>query len=951
MKSKHHFSPISITIYYLIFAYLWIFLSDHIVSLLYTDPGKIQLLQTYKGLFYVSLTALGLYFMIRHNNISIYKKSHIQEAVFKNSTFGIVIFTRTKISNHNHQFLEIMEFSSREIETKSFTEMIHPENLLVFKNILDRLDKGEKKVLRDVQILTTSGKIKWISIDCSTFDGVEHSYIAFLSDVSLERKYQTYTTLLMELMFTINTTDKLEQVFSTIIERLCRHIQCQLGEVWLPDESDTKLRFFSSWVSDKRFKKFIDESKSTKFERKEGFVGYVWSSKQLLWIEDIHSSPMFLRSEFAGTKDLKTAVGIPILIDKEIKAIIVLYSTFLQHRNQDFTSFIETISREISGKLEKRFDQERRIESENKLNFALQAAGLGTWEINYNDNTLSGDKTALSMLGYSGDKTVFNLDSHFKAIHPEDQDKVKVNLQKALSGAVDYISEYRVNVGNDTWRWFYSRGKVQKNDSSEDLCLSGILMDVTQRKIYEKELEKSEEKYRYLFEQSPMPLIVYDPESYAILNVNHSAATLYGYSHDQLKKMTITNIVNEEHQNEFKNFLKKSYLLKSSLPHNKSWKHIKKNGKIFTVDITIKPMNYEGKDAVIMLVYDITKEEIYKRELIKSEEKYRSLFDNSPLPYLIINPASEKIWDANQTAKKLFNITSNQFKDINLEFFFSDSEKYKYKELLNTVYEKGYSTVDTLCPVGNGELLNMSISANFVDYEGFKALLVTFSDTTEQKRTDEKILNSIIDGGDMERERIARELHDGVGQYLTASMLNLRSVAKSIDTLPENRQNQFITASELIEKATEDIRSMAHNLMPKTIADFGLATAVHTLAKSVTDITPIQIKFYTNLDENIRFSKQIEINIYRIIQEALNNIVKHSNAALANVQLMNYVDEIIITIEDNGSGFEQSMIKNSDGIGLKNIQNRVTSLSGSLDINSGNKNKRGTELTITIPKK
>jgi len=219
-------------------------------------------------------------------------------------------------------------------------------------------------------------------------------------------------------------------------------------------------------------------------------------------------------------------------------------------------------------------------------------------------------------------------------------------------------------------------------------------------------------------------------------------------------------------------------------------------------------------------------------------------------------------------------------------------------------------------------------------------------DITDRKQVQEKIINSILQGEDRERKRIAHELHDGLGQYLVAASMNFKSVKQDVDNLPEKRQKQFDTGMSHLKKALSETRSIAHNLMPKTIADYGLIAAIKNLLQELDKSSDIDIHFECNC-QNLRLKNQVEINIYRILQETCSNAVRHSECSNIFVELNKNEDTFHLIVEDDGIGTQLEELHEEEGLGLRSIKTRVKNLNGSLDIKSTP--GEGMTTTVSIP--
>lgn len=190
-------------------------------------------------------------------------------------------------------------------------------------------------------------------------------------------------------------------------------------------------------------------------------------------------------------------------------------------------------------------------------------------------------------------------------------------------------------------------------------------------------------------------------------------------------------------------------------------------------------------------------------------------------------------------------------------------------------------------------------------------------------------LKHVIAGEEKERTRLARELHDGIMVLFSAIKMKLRSLATEHSDL-KNSQD-FTDINKQYEYAIKELRRTAHNLMPDMLLEGGLPDAVFYFCKSVQDTSNIQISFQ-HYGDMPRLQEEFELSIYRIIQELIQNIIKHAKASKALVQI-NYLNDVLcITVEDNGIGFGEKQPGQTEGMGLRSIRTRIRALNGMMDI-------------------
>lgn len=193
-------------------------------------------------------------------------------------------------------------------------------------------------------------------------------------------------------------------------------------------------------------------------------------------------------------------------------------------------------------------------------------------------------------------------------------------------------------------------------------------------------------------------------------------------------------------------------------------------------------------------------------------------------------------------------------------------------------------------------------------------------------------VDSMLKGQEEERSRLAKDLHDGLGGLLSGVKFSLSNMKDNLIITPDNMA-VFERSLDMIDTSIKELRRVAHNMMPEMLTKFGLDEALKEYCNSVNATNLISLR-YQSMGLDTRIEKSSEIIIYRIIQELLNNIMKHAAATEAMVQLIKEEGRLSIIVEDNGKGFDTALLKENKGAGLTNIQSRVDYLKGRLDIHA-----------------
>jgi PAS domain S-box-containing protein len=341
-----------------------------------------------------------------------------------------------------------------------------------------------------------------------------------------------------------------------------------------------------------------------------------------------------------------------------------------------------------------------------------------------------------------------------------------------------------------------------------------------------------------------------------------------------------------------------------------------------------------------------------------SRNYYNSILKNMT-DSLIVTDSSGQILTVNQTAVDLLNYTIEELENSNIEKIFCDKDesaesdftKDEIKKKTISSSERTFLTKDERqIPV----LLSTSVM-NDNNGEAFRHIFVAH-DLTEKNEIERKLdmerkekSIAINDAQEEEKFRIAIDLHDGLGQILTATSYTFHNFFAELNIEhPEYKKNVDTIQSQL-DAAINESKNIAHNLIPLALKDFGLLVAIENLIDQANQRSKIKFRFDA-FNYTTRINEKLEKAIFRIFQEAINNIIKHSKAKNASFQINKYDHEIVIVIEDDGIGFDLSKRKSPNkqsGIGLVGMRERITAFNGNFTIDT--KPNAGTEILIEIP--
>ena len=348
---------------------------------------------------------------------------------------------------------------------------------------------------------------------------------------------------------------------------------------------------------------------------------------------------------------------------------------------------------------------------------------------------------------------------------------------------------------------------------------------------------------------------------------------------------------------------------------------------------------------------DITDRKKAEAALLDSEKKYRELFESISASIFIWRLSDYQILEVNEVSATTYQYSrADLLKKTFLDLHPEEDKESVIHFAQQALLESSYSTTLTWRHFDSaGSELFMQITSNRIEYKGEPCIMATIIDVTEkiqletklqiekeQKNTD--ITRAVIAAQEKEKESIGRDLHDNINQILASSRLYLGLL---LNKLPEH-SDKIEQADQLINKAIVEVRSLSHTLITPTIDDKDLVDNIDVMLHAYRQASAIKIKTSFEAFDQTNVSSELKLAIYRIIQEQMNNILKHAKASTVEVYLESDVDNVTLSVKDNGIGMELS--KKSTGIGLLNIRTRASVFNGKVQFESAP--DQGVELKV-----
>jgi PAS domain S-box-containing protein len=531
--------------------------------------------------------------------------------------------------------------------------------------------------------------------------------------------------------------------------------------------------------------------------------------------------------------------------------------------------------------------------------------------------------------------------------------------EKAILAAQSIISIMvaPILVGDDWWGFIgFDDCRARREWSPVEVealkTAANIIGAAIQRKQAEKAVLDSEKKYRLVVDNANEGIVI--TQDGMLKFVNPQAKKFTGLSESNLETGNFLNYIHpDDRQMVYEHHRKR--LAGEKAPHIYSMRMLDKEGNTRWVQNIGVLVEWEGRPATLNFLLDITDRKQALDAMAESEEKYRQLFESDSDAMMIFDSETQQFEDANPATLDLFGYSKEEFLTLKVEDI--SAEKDKTRVSIKKVSNE--NAWDMKVPLRyfsrkNGSIFPGEISAGKFSSGDRQKIIGAVRDITGRIQAEEKIralTREQIKVQENERNRIARYLHDHVAQDLSSLKIGLETLFDEPQKLSPEKKKKIAEISRVLQESISSVRDLSYDLRPAGMDQLGLVRTVYQLCEDFSEKNNVGVDFYSAGVKDLKLDFDTAINLYRLIQEALNNIKKHARADNVIIRLVASSPNIILRIEDDGKGFEVgirlSKALKEKRMGLSNMEERVSLLAGRMDIKS--RIGRGTRIFIEIP--
>ncbi|HMI79010.1 MAG TPA: PAS domain S-box protein, partial [Ferruginibacter sp.] len=529
------------------------------------------------------------------------------------------------------------------------------------------------------------------------------------------------------------------------------------------------------------------------------------------------------------------------------------------------------------------------------------------WDLATGDIYRSGSGLT-DVYGHSTNNLIKNIETWADHLHPLDKERISRQLDHYINSKEEtaFSFEYRFRKEDGSYAHISDKGYIIRNDDGKATRMIGAAEDITERKNTALAIEESEQRYKMFVQQSTegiwrielqeavpitMPveeLLEYCYKNASMAECNDKFAKMYGFEKAEDIIDTPLHVLLPRENTLNIDFLLKFFKNGFKIEEELSFEKDKEGNPVIFVNSMVGIIEGDHIKRIWGTQRNITEQKKAENLLLASEEKYRDLFNNNPSCIFIWDIDTLEIMEVNRSSVELYGYSREEFLQLTVLDLRPESEHPKFLETLKNIRQKeAYKKTNTWKHINkNGQVIFMEVSSHNITYNGKNALLAIASNVTdriqlenslneEREIRQQQITEAVILGQEKERTGLGEELHDNINQILASTKLYIECALKC----EQPRKELIIESKLLVEKAMSEIRTLSKSLLPPSLGEIGLFQALLELAENIEQVNELAISIDSNNIDEDELSNKLKLTIFRIIQEQLNNVIKHASAA------------------------------------------------------------------------
>jgi PAS domain S-box-containing protein len=499
-----------------------------------------------------------------------------------------------------------------------------------------------------------------------------------------------------------------------------------------------------------------------------------------------------------------------------------------------------------------------------------------------------------------------------------------------------------------TKRWLETHAVPMKDSDGTIIASLGVTTDITDKRKAEEELIRNEEKYRTLVEQAVDAIALYDATG-KILDVNTGSVNLLGYSRQELMQLSLPDILTPE---EISLKPVEYDFLQMGQSTVKQRKMKKKDGSIVETEVRSQQLP-DGR--FLSVIRDLTERQKAQQQIEREKELSDKLIDSLPGVFYSYDEHGRFLrW--NKQFEVVTGYSGKEIAGMHPTDFFEGEGRMRMQEKIDTVFSKGYSDTEEEFVSKDGSSRPYFFKAHRIIIDGKPCLLGTGIDISDRKKAEKELDESYIairkltrhlqNIREQERTHIAREIHDELGQQLTVLKMDVSWLNKKVASPDETVREKMKSLLSMLDETVKTVRRISSELRPSLLDDLGLTAAMEWQLTEFEKRSGIHSRFIQS-GEEVLLSDSVKTALFRIFQESLTNVARHSAAEHIRVSFVQEDDQLVLSIEDDGKGFDKQQVADKRTLGILGMKERTSMIDGTYEIVSAP--GKGTVVTVKVP--
>jgi PAS domain S-box-containing protein len=619
--------------------------------------------------------------------------------------------------------------------------------------------------------------------------------------------------------------------------------------------------------------------------------------------------------------------------------------SLLNHRPSPLVvAMVEDITEKKRAEDERKLVEDTLRESDARFRLAAQAGKMYAyeWDLTTDRIVRSGDISGV--LG-SASQASLTREQLLARVHPDDQGIFKAAVNERTPENPDVQISYRFLGPDGTVEWLEKTAHAFFDERGTMIRMIGMVADITERKRAENAIRDGEMRYRRIVETTNEGVWVLDSKlqnSY----VNDRMAEMLGYQPQEMIGKSVFDFYFPWDVERKKQVLRRR---QEGLGEQIEERLRRRDGSELWVRLAATPVFKDNGefDGALAMVSDITERKRAEETLRESEEKFRSVFLGAGVGMIIVSPEG-RFLAANKTFCDCLGYTEQELLKRTVESVTLPEDWPAFsKKLQNALAEgHGFQWYNKRCLHRSGRIVFTESSTSLIrTSDGTpKYFVAEVLDVTSRKEAEDALsamTRKLIEAQEQERARIGRELHDDINQRLAMLSIEL----EHLQLAPSNAQGRVQELRKRVTEISNDVQALSHDLHSSKLQYLGVVAGIRGWCKEFSERERMEVEFRGNVSSIL--PPEAGVCLFRVLQEALHNAVKHSGVKRMEVQLLEESSEIHLIVQDFGKGFEIDAAMQGSGLGLTSMRERVRLLNGTIAIES--KPMGGTIVHARVP--